>query len=144
MHHLFSLLQALLLLTLVLRLLVIGRRYLRNIAYSPKGTRRECFQHHPCVHPFWVSYGILSDPLFTPDEKRMMVMLEFMMAFVRIVLLFPLQVLGVPDSWLAWVTGHTYAELRGRFGEIEFSERVLCILCQDDEGDEEGFSTNEL
>jgi len=141
----YQFLQALLLIALVLRLLVIGQRYLRNIAYYPKGMRRECFTYHPCVHPFWVSYGILSDTLYTPDEKRMLVMLEFMMAFVRIVLLFPLQVLGVHGHWFAWVTGHTYAPLRGRFGDIEFSERVMTILSQDDEPDKpEGLFTNDV
>ena len=62
----------------------------------------------------------------------MMVMLEFLMALIGIVILFPVDLLGVPDPLNKWISVHTYGELRQWFGQIEFSDRVMQELCEAD------------
>jgi hypothetical protein len=152
MHHLFSLLQTLLLILFVLRLLeeLINSlsRFKKELHYTSGDALVLCLlqviMYHPCLSPFCVSHGIVHSSLYTPHEKARLIILEFLMAFVRIMLLFPIRVLGVPNALEDWLVVHTYAELREKFGEIEFSERVMALLREDDEDGEEGFSTNEL
>jgi hypothetical protein len=152
MHTLLSLFQTLLLVLGALRMLNVLIKSLTSFRLELKFTYGDTLvariiqviKYYPCISPFWVSYGIVRSSLYTPSEKASMVALEFLMAFVSIIILFPLRVLGMPDCVESWVGVFVYAPLRGKFGEIEFSERVMSVLRESDEGDEKGFSTNEI
>lgn len=94
---------------------------------------RHFFQAIPFVHPWIVAFDVLKQTRYSRVERAAMVVLEFLMMGVQIGILFPIDLLGVPDPVNRWIQIHTYGELRQWFGQIEFSERVMRDLCEVDE-----------
>lgn len=122
MHQVIFLLQILLFLTFALRIGEVLIKYLLRLhsdllKYSPI----EVLKFQPLFRPFSLAYG-LRGSRYTSSEKRSMILLVFFMEVVCIMLLFPLQVLGIPESLDKWIVWHTYGALRGKFDEIEFAD----------------------